>query len=118
MIYKKGSNLRSGIVYLTTLTALLVLDSSKLIAGIIQGYAPPISPDRPQRTEGSGSRGCSKNKDVALDLVVPNDHVATTVLGHPIFLWRVSAPAEISFALVEPGVVKPILEKQLEVKKS
>lgn len=79
---------------------------------------PPNREDRAQRTRGAASRGCSQGQPVSLNLITPNDHIATTVSGRPTFLWFVSAPVPMRFTLVEPGIAKPILNTQLQAKKS
>ena len=90
-------------------------------AGIIDGYVPPHGFQQIQRTEGAGSRGCSEaTRSVSLNLLVPQDHVATTVSAHPTFLWHISAqpPAPVRFTLVEQDVNKqPILKTQVQINK-
>lgn len=98
---------------------LLIKNDAIAIAGIVQGYVPPL--DRPliQRTEGSGSRGCDRAKDVRLQLLAPKDHIATTVSEHPTFLWYVSQTSlPVLFTLSEVGSAKPVLEKQLSATKA
>ena len=109
-----------GAVLLSALSAIptSIIPDSVARAGIFQGYNPPENFSRIERTQGAGSRGCSEGQPISLNLITPNDHVATTVSGHPTFMWHVSAPAPMSFALVEPGVAKPVLEKQLKVEKA
>lgn len=92
--------------------------NSKALADINQGYIPPPNPDRIQRTEAGGSRGCDGlDTSVSLTLLTPHNHVATTVSDRPTFLWHVSALVPIRFALVEPGVSKPVMEKLIKAKK-
>lgn len=118
LVYKKLLSLLIGFTSLPTLLIPTPINLGLVAeAGIIQGYVPPQNPQRPRRTHGAGSRGCSEGKPISLNLITPKDHVPTTVSGHPSFLWHVSAPAPMSFALVEPGVAKPVLEKQLKVEK-
>lgn len=119
LVHKKVSSLLIGFASLPTLLLPIPMNQGSVAeAGIIQGYVPPQSPQRLRRTQGAGSRGCSEGKPISLNLITPNDHVATTVSAHPTFMWHVSAPAPMSFALVEPGVAKPVLEKQLQVEKA
>lgn len=83
-------------------------------------YVPPTGRDRPQRTEGSGARGCTDSIPVSLNLLTPNDHIAQTVSGRPSFLWYVSkaTTAPMVFTLVEPGRTQPIFQEQLKVDKA
>lgn len=92
-------------------------------AQTVQGYVPPprrIS--RTQRRDGSGSRGCSNSKAIAtsLTLLVPSDHVPTTVSSHPTFLWYVSnvVSAPVRFTLVDQESLKPVFKKQLKIQKA
>ena len=81
-------------------------------------YVPPIR-GMPRRTQGTGTRGC-EHSQVALQLLVPNDHTAETSSGHPTFFWYISElPKEpVEFALVESGVAQPIFVKQLQLNKT
>lgn len=127
-LHKRILSTLSGTVFLFSLSTLLPISAndfplnsqidSAARSGIFQGYVPPTNFRRISRAQGAGSRGCSQGKSVDLTLIIPNDHTATTVLGHPTFLWYVSDPAPINFAIVEPGVAKPILEKELKVEKA
>jgi hypothetical protein len=75
-------------------------------------YKPPIRPRPAGRTSGTGSRGCdSKALSVPLTPLVPNGHIGQTVSGHPTFFWYSASTKPVRFALVEPGVPKPILEQ-------
>ena len=82
-------------------------------------YVPPYR-EGPRRTQGTGSRGCDKSQSVALNLLVPNDHTAQTLSGHPTFFWHVSEiPKEpMEFSLVESGVAQPIFVQQLQLQKA
>ena len=89
-------------------------------AEVDQGYKPPTSRGRLQRSEGSGSRGgCSYSLPVNLNLLTPQDHIPATVSPHPTFLWRISGqmPVTIEFVLVEPGVTQPLLKQRLEIER-
>lgn len=88
-------------------------------AEITQGYIPPPGRTRRARTEGAGSRGCNQTQPTTLKLLAPNNHVALTVSAHPTFFWYVSGTSSpIIFALVEPGVAKPIWQQQLKPNKA
>jgi hypothetical protein len=82
-------------------------------------YVPPQR-GTPRRTQGTGSRGCGETQSAALELLVPNDHTAQTLSGHPSFFWYISEiPTEpVEFALVESGVAQPIFVKQLQLQKA
>ena len=107
-----------GLNYLSV--QLPILPNLVAKAGIIDGYIPPQGFQRLQRTEGGGSRGCSEaTNPVSLNLLVPSDHVATTVSGHPTFLWHISGSlqAPVRFTLVEQDISqRPILKTQVQVK--
>lgn len=90
------------------------------VAQTVAEYVPPPHPiKRTQRRDGSGSRGCSEINATGLTLITPQDHVPTTISGHPTFLWYVSntTPVQISFTLVEPEVSDSVFEKRLKVDK-
>ncbi|MCL1473205.1 DUF928 domain-containing protein [Argonema antarcticum] len=89
-------------------------------AAEVKQYVPPSDRSRPQRTEGSGSRGCTNSVPVSLNLLTPNDHIAQTVSGRPTFFWYVSNAANVpmEFSLVEPGATQPIFQQQLKVDKA
>lgn len=94
--------------------------STKASANSLAGYVPPVGRDRIQRTEGAGSRGCPSGSFGSVTLLIPNDHVGLTTSGRPTFSWYVSSPPStpMQFALVEPGVTKPLLVKQFRSDKS
>ena len=105
---------------LTGIVLLAIFDlGPATFANNMQGYVPPKDRGRSQRTEGAGSRGCNQAVPISLRLLAPNDHVAATVLGHPSFLWYVSKipTTPMRFTLVEPGIVKPLLEEWVKVDK-
>lgn len=94
---------------------LLLIPQTSSIAEIVQRYNPPPGPRQPQRTEGSGSRGCDLAKDINLQLLAPKDHIATTVSEDPTFLWYVSQTSlPLRFILIESGVERPMLDKQFK----
>ncbi|HEY9690628.1 MAG TPA: DUF928 domain-containing protein [Oculatellaceae cyanobacterium] len=81
-------------------------------------YTPPPGRKRAQRTEGVGSRGGECQAPVSLHLLAPSDHVAQTVAARPTFLLYVSKPkALIRYTLIEPGVLEPIVDKQVQLEK-
>lgn len=94
--------------------------STKASANSFAGYVPPVGRERIQRTEGAGSRGCPSGSFGSVTLLIPNDHVGLTTSGRPTFSWYVSSPPStpMQFALVEPGVAKPLLVKQFRNNKS
>lgn len=95
------------------------LDSA--LAQPLQGYVPPPRIDQTQPRDGSGARGCANSKAIAasLNLLVPKDHIATTISERPTFLWylsdKISAP--ITFTLVDQQSVEPIWEQRMKVEK-
>ncbi|BAZ16873.1 hypothetical protein NIES4071_87510 [Calothrix sp. NIES-4071] len=93
--------------------------SSKAYANTFQGYVPPKERRPIERTDGAGSRGCPEGLFGSLNLLVPNDHVGLTISERPTFSWYVSAvpSTPMQFALVEPGVAKPLLVKTIKVDK-
>lgn len=100
--------------------SLLTVNHKYASAQTISNYNPPVgSPPRPQRTVGSGSRGCSKGEEVALQLIAPSTGVAKTTFSHPTFSFSVSSSdLPLRFTLVEPDVAKPVYEKQLNITSS
>jgi hypothetical protein len=84
------------------------------------GYVPPTGRDRPQRTQGGGSRGCPNAQPISLQLLIPSDHTAQTVTGYPTFAWYISTVPSMpmQFALTETGATEPILVKQLTPKQA
>ncbi len=94
--------------------------STKALANDFVEYVPPAGRDKIQRTEGAGSRGCPSDSFGSLSLLIPNDHIGLTATDHPTFSWYVSKTPStaMQFALVEPGVSKPLLVKQFDNSKS
>ncbi|MCL1473204.1 DUF928 domain-containing protein [Argonema antarcticum] len=105
--------------FLTKWGQLSVL-SAKASANNFSDYVPPGGRDRIQRTDGAGSRGCPTGSFGSLTLLIPSDHVGLTATGRPTFSWYVSSASSMpmQFALVEPGVAKPLLVKQFRSDKS
>jgi hypothetical protein len=79
-------------------------------------YIPPVGGARPQHTEGSGARGCTKSVPVSLNLLAPSDHTASTTLSHPTFLWYIPHTTELPlvFTLASPHARQPIFRKELK----
>ncbi|MEG3437737.1 DUF928 domain-containing protein [Pannus brasiliensis CCIBt3594] len=75
---------------------------------------PPPRDERRQSTVSGGSRGCDGIRNVSVTPLVPIDHVPTTTLSHPTFLFHLDAifPRPLIFTLVEPGVAEPIFQKK------
>ena len=109
--------IRLASLSLVLASCLSLVNNLKAAADINKGYVPPPNRGRAQRTEAGGSRGCDKNY-VALNLLVPSDHIATTISGRPTFLWYLSATPSVpmQFTLVEQNGSKSILETQVQVK--
>ncbi|MCT7948202.1 DUF928 domain-containing protein [Ancylothrix sp. C2] len=82
-------------------------------------YRPP-NRGAPRSTQGTGSRGCPDAGPVGLSLLAPNDHTGLTAAGHPAFFWYLSdvPAAPLEFALVQPGVAKPLFVKQMQPKQA
>lgn len=104
----------------TTLLNLSSSDGSIANAAQVKQYVPPTDRPRPQRTEGSGSRGCTNSMPVSLKLLTPNDHIARTVSARPTFFWYLSDTTNVPmvFSLVEPGKSEPIFQQQLKADKA
>lgn len=98
----------------------LAIGDGSAQAGQTQQYVPPGDRKVPQRTEGSGARGCTNSIPVSLNLLAPNDHTARTTLAHPTFLWYVSGAttAPMVFTLTEPGNNHPIFQQRLKADKA
>ncbi len=81
-------------------------------------YEPP-NRGMPKTTQGTGSRGCTLSEPVTVTLLVPNDHTGQTISGRPTFFWHVSGSTSVpvEFALVEPGVTKPLFVQRMQVEK-
>ena len=81
-------------------------------------YEPP-NRGMPKTTQGTGSRGCTLSQPVTVTLLVPNDHTGQTISNRPTFFWHVSdkTSVPVEFALVEPGVTKPLFVQRMEVQK-
>jgi len=125
----KYINTALGVIVLTLFQSVDLLDiwregiflsQTEALATEFPGYVPPPQRRPIVRTDGSASRGCQEGMFGSISLLVPSDHIGLTVSAHPTFSWYVSAvpSTTMQFALVEPGVVKPILVKQLKVNKS
>jgi hypothetical protein len=113
---------RSGLISsVISGAAIASLSLSAILPANAQGdYVPPTGRDRPQRTQGGGSRGCPNFEPVSLRLLIPNDHTALTVTAHPTFAWHLSAVPSmpVQFALTETGSSQPILVKQFTPKQA
>lgn len=85
-----------------------------------QQYVPPNRGSRPQRTEGSGARGCTNSIPASLNLLIPKDHTARTINARPTFLWQVSAAtsAPMVFTLTEARSRQPMFQKRLKADKA
>jgi Domain of Unknown Function (DUF928) len=81
-------------------------------------YQPP-NRGTPKTTQGTGSRGCDRSEPATMTLLVPNDHIGQTISGRPTFFWHVSdkTSVPVEFALVEPGVAKPLFVHRMQVQK-
>lgn len=77
-------------------------------------YKPPRRPG-PKRTNGTGSRGCQGKLATEMMPLVPDGHIGTTTAGHPTFFWYMPTATPVRFALVEPGVPKPIVNQLVEI---
>ncbi len=88
-----------------------------LLASTQQGYIPPTSRTRPQRTQGAGSRGCLQTQTVALQLLIPSDRTARTTESHPTLAWYLSTvpSTPLQLALTEEGAAKPMFVRDLPV---
>jgi hypothetical protein len=84
-----------------------------------QGYIPPNKDKQEQNATASGSRGCQRNP-VDITPLIPTNHTPTTISTHPNFLFSVQSEPKypVRFTLVEPGVAKPVWEKDLIVARS
>ncbi len=91
-------------------------------------YVPPNRGTPTRGIRGAGSRGCSlplassgldAGKLGQVTLLVPGDHVGQTTASHPSFFWHMSVAPSVpmEFSLVQPGVAKPLLVKQISVTK-
>lgn len=90
--------------------------SSKASAQIVQDYVPPVGSKKTSRTKGAGSRGCDRTSDTDLQLLTPEDHIATTVSARPTFFWSISNTSlPVRFTLIEPGVANPIMDRTFMV---
>lgn len=94
--------------------------SDRALASTFAQYTPPVGRDRIIRTEGAGSRGCPTGSFGSISLLTPSDHVGLTATGRPTFSWYVASmpSTPMQFALVEPGVAKPIMVKRFQNVKS
>jgi hypothetical protein len=84
-----------------------------------QGYIPPNKDKQEQNATASGSRGCQGNA-VDITPLIPTNHTPTTISTHPNFLFSVKSEPKfpVRFTLVEPGVAKPLWEKELIVSRA
>jgi Domain of Unknown Function (DUF928) len=99
------------------------------LSGVLPAIASTPSPSKfeynppergiPKTTQGTGSRGCTLSEPVTVTLLVPQDHTGQTISAHPSFLWHVSGQTSIpiEFALVEPGIAKPLFVQRMQVEK-
>lgn len=97
----------------------LTISNGSAIAQQIQQYVPPGG-SRPQRTVGSGARGCTNSIPVTLNLLTPQNHTARTTLSRPTFLWHVSQATTVPmvFTLSAQGSNQPVFQKELKADKA
>lgn len=69
----------------------------------------------PRRTIGTGSRGCEGVLNTAMTPLIPDGHIGLTTAGRPTFAWYMPIANEVEFALVEPGIPKPLLVQRLNI---
>lgn len=102
----------------TRLVKLSSLFTNVAEAQVGTGFINPRRSRQVQRTEGAGSRGCDSLGDAYLALLAPKEGTGLTVSSRPTFVWYVGnvTEAPIKFTLAEPGVIKPILVKTLNIK--
>jgi hypothetical protein len=84
------------------------------------GYVPPANRGIAQGVSGTGARGEGTNYlPITLSLLIPNNHIGRTTSANPTFYFNLSAvpAAPVEFALVEPGVAKPIFVQQIATPK-
>lgn len=86
-------------------------------------YIPPKNRKKIKaRAVGMGSRGCNKANlvNAGLRLFIPKDHVGLTISGRPTFFWYISttSPIKVSFTLIDPDRIEPIINVQKEVRKT
>lgn len=107
------NNSESGVLPLT-------ITNASASAGETQPYVPPSDRSRPQRTQGSGARGCTNSIPATLNLLTPQDHTARTTSARPTFLWHVSGAtsAPMVFTITAPGSNQPIFQKRLKADKA
>lgn len=100
------------------LSGLLISQMPLEIATAGGVYAPPPRTQRRQIVTAGGSRGCPNQTDIGLTLLVPNDHIATTVSEHPTLFISVDKIPEqpLRFTLARPDISEPLVEKRLSVK--
>lgn len=96
----------------------VVIGDASAQAGM--NYVPPGGGKLPQRTQGSGARGCTNSIPVTLNLLTPNDHAARTTSARPTFLWHISekTTAPMIFTLTAPGSNQPIYQQRLKADKA
>ena len=84
-----------------------------------QGYVPPAKDREQQKATSSGSRGCS-GEPIDIVPLIPADRTLTTISANPNFLFLVQSQPNlpVHFSLVEPGVVKPVWENELNIERS
>ena len=84
-------------------------------------YVPPKHGIKRKITRvpgGSRSNQCQPNSSHPITLLIPKDHIATTVASHPELHWYITDTSyPIRFTLVEPGKINPLYVKNLSVKK-
>ena len=83
-----------------------------------------IEGDGLPRTSGTGSRGCSTSpsQPIAVDLLVPGDHIGWTASNHPTFFWYMNIVGKDStaarFTLVEEGAPQPVFDQIIPITSS
>lgn len=86
-------------------------------------YTPPKNLKKIKaRAVGTGSRGCNRANlaNAGLRLFIPKDHIGLTTSSRPTFFWYISttSPIKVSFTLIDPDKIDPIIDVQKEVRKT
>ena len=136
-----GKKFRLEVILLLLLSSLLTLPSNSVLtlAKDISSSNPSRKPKRIKspyiiynppknlkkikaQSVGTGSRGCNRANlaKVGLRLFIPKDHIGLTTSGRPTFFWYISttSPIKVSFTLIDPEKIDPIIDVQKEVRKT
>lgn len=104
-----------GVILLNSLIGQTIVAQTRGLKPKIE-YKPPKGraqhPTQTRKAGGARGKNCNLSSNNTVTLLVPQDHVPTTVSERPTFFWYLPESLPLRFTLIEPGK-KPIFVSEL-----